>query len=158
MSLPPPTRGQKQIPFPKRAISSIYNSRRWTTFRNQQFLGFILAYFTENRISAVDKTMWDSVTPISRFTSKGPNTAVFLMQVITFPRRDDVRAPLSPGRFSCYKLNCLYPRPYRSICGNSPASSQTIAIGSIDVHRRPKQKTCVFRYFLHYIADTYHFH
>ena len=32
-------------------------------------------------------------------TADSPNVSAFLMQVITFRRRDEVRVPLSPGQF-----------------------------------------------------------
>jgi len=38
-------------------------------------------------------------TAIDHFNTDSPKVAAFLVQVITFTRRDDVRAPLSPGRF-----------------------------------------------------------
>jgi len=38
-------------------------------------------------------------TAIDHSNTDSPKFAAFLVQVIIFLRRDDVRAPLSPGRF-----------------------------------------------------------
>jgi len=56
-----------------------------------------ILYRTEQLSYSNVTVLWS--TAIDRSNSDSPKVAAFLVQVITFPRRDDVRAPLSPGRF-----------------------------------------------------------
>jgi hypothetical protein len=59
--------------------------------------------------------LWSTATDHSNTDS--PKVAAFLVQLIIFPWRNDIRAQLSPGRFPQYEMTCLYPEPTQPFAG-----------------------------------------